>query len=142
MCNVWEHCQKLKVGYEMFRVGNKKLGTHCTIRKFSSTKCPTPTLCSQPIELPFLSEFIWVLMLLSTHCIGHITTGSFMGRGSQYTYSWSRFCTVNCRPLASNYQLSHLRLGWDLNSDLRGGGQECYLPATMTTPPPHSSMKY
>ena len=25
------------------------------------------------------------------------------------TYSWSRFCTVNCRPTASNYQLSHLR---------------------------------
>ena len=25
------------------------------------------------------------------------------------TYSWSRFCTVNCRPMASNYQLSHLR---------------------------------
>ena len=21
------------------------------------------------------------------------------------TYSWSRFCTVNCRPVASNYQL-------------------------------------
>ena len=24
------------------------------------------------------------------------------------TYSWSRFCTVNCRPTVSNYQLSHL----------------------------------
>ena len=27
------------------------------------------------------------------------------------TYSWSRFYTVNCRPTASNYQLSHLRSG-------------------------------
>ena len=25
------------------------------------------------------------------------------------TYSWSRFCTVKCRPTVSNYQLSHLR---------------------------------
>ena len=25
------------------------------------------------------------------------------------TYSSSEFCTVNCRPMASNYQLSHLR---------------------------------
>ena len=24
------------------------------------------------------------------------------------TYSWSGFCTVNCQPTASNYQLSHL----------------------------------
>ena len=30
-------------------------------------------------------DFInWVLTSLSTHCTGHITTGSFMGRGNQY----------------------------------------------------------
>ena len=28
--------------------------------------------------------FIWILTSLSTHCIGHITTGSFMERGNQY----------------------------------------------------------
>ena len=33
------------------------------------------------------------------------------------TYSWSGFCTVNCRPTESNYQLSHLRLGRDTYSD-------------------------
>ena len=42
------------------------------------------------------------------------------------TYSWSRFCTVNCRPTASNYQLSHLRSGRDSNSDLRGGRRVSY----------------
>ena len=47
------------------------------------------------------------------------------------TYSWSRFCTVNCRPTASNYQLSHLRSGRELNPDLRGGRRECYPSATM-----------
>ena len=32
-------------------------------------------------------------------------------------YSWSRFCTVNCRPLVGNYQLSHIRIKV-CNSDL------------------------
>ena len=42
------------------------------------------------------------------------------------TYSWSRFCTVNCRPMASNYQLFHLRSGREPNPGLRGGRRECY----------------
>ena len=46
------------------------------------------------------------------------------------TYSWSRFCTVNCRPTASNYQLSHLRPCREPNPDLRGGRRECYHCAT------------
>ena len=47
------------------------------------------------------------------------------------TYSWSRSCTVNWRPTASNYQLSHLRSGREPNPDLRGGWQACYHSATM-----------
>ena len=47
------------------------------------------------------------------------------------TYSWSVFCTVNCRPTASNYQLSHLRLCRELNPGLRGGRRECYHSATV-----------
>ena len=35
-------------------------------------------------------------------------------------YSWSRFCTVNCRPSVSNYQLSHIR-SWVWTADFRGG---------------------
>ena len=38
------------------------------------------------------------------------------------TYSWSRFCTVNCRLTASNYQVSHLRPCWEPNP----GRRECY----------------
>ena len=41
------------------------------------------------------------------HCTGHITMGSRAEETS--TYSSLGFCTVNCRPMASNYQLSHLR---------------------------------
>ena len=50
-------------------------------------------------------------MSLSTRCIGHIMTGSFMGRGNQYTQLVSRFCIVNCRTSASNYQLFPLEVG-------------------------------
>ena len=47
------------------------------------------------------------------------------------TYSSLGFCTVNCRPTASNYQLSHLRPHWEPNPDLRGERQECYHSATV-----------
>ena len=41
------------------------------------------------------------------------------------TYSWSRFCTVNCRASVSNYQLSHIRFGvW--TADFRDGRRVCY----------------
>ena len=38
------------------------------------------------------------------------------------TYSSLGFCTVNCRPTASNYQLSHIRPSQGSNPSLRGGG--------------------
>ena len=47
------------------------------------------------------------------------------------TYSLLGLCTVNCRPTASNYQLSHLRPYRELNPGLRGGRRECYHSATV-----------
>ena len=47
------------------------------------------------------------------------------------TYSSLGFCTVNCRPTASNYQLSHLRPCRGSNPGLRGGRRECYHSATV-----------
>ena len=47
------------------------------------------------------------------------------------TYSSLGFCTVNCRPTASNYQLSHLRPRRGSNPGLRGGRRECYHSATV-----------
>ena len=46
------------------------------------------------------------------------------------TYSSLGLCTVNCRPTASNYQLSHLRPSWGSNPGLRGGRRECYMSKT------------
>ena len=47
-----------------------------------------------------------------------------VGRAEEISsYSRSRFCTVNCRPTASNYR--------ELNPDFRGGRRECYYSATI-----------
>ena len=58
------------------------------------------------------------------------------------TYSSSGFCTVNCQPTASNYQLSHLRPCQELNPGLRGGWRECYHSATVAPggDPDHSKV--
>ena len=55
------------------------------------------------------------------------------------TYSSSGFCTVNCRPTASNYQLSHLRPCREPNPGLRDGRRECYHSATVA---PHKFSSY
>ena len=47
------------------------------------------------------------------------------------TYSSLGFCTVNCRPTASNYQLSHMRPCRESNPGLRDGRRECYHSATV-----------
>ena len=47
------------------------------------------------------------------------------------TYSSLGFCTVNCQPTTSNYQLHHLRPCRELNPGLRGGRRECYHSAAV-----------
>ena len=42
------------------------------------------------------------------HCIGHITTGSWKGRGNQYI-QFARVLYCKLPTNVSNYQLSHLR---------------------------------
>ena len=62
------------------------------------------------------------LGLISTHCMGYITAGSFNGRGNHVQQPGSYFatgslkveetsayCTVNHRASASNYQLSNMK---------------------------------
>ena len=63
------------------------------------------------------------VQVISRHVVGRAEETS--------TYSSSGFCTVNCRPTASNYQLSHLRPCREPNPGLRGGRRECYHSATV-----------
>ena len=48
----------------------------------------------EPLSAEEVFIYLFGVLRHFQHCTGHITTG---------------FCTVNCRPTASNYQLSHLR---------------------------------
>ena len=83
-------------------------------------------------------SFRWIQLCIGLRCVGLVYLGVYVafntvqvisrwvvGRAEETsTYSWSRFCTVNCRPTARNYQLSHLRSGWEPNSNGKGGRLE------------------
>ena len=63
-----------------------------------------------------------------------------VGRAEETSiYSSLGFGTVNCRPTASNYQLSHLRPCRESNPSLRSGRQECYHSATVAPHPVYIS---
>ena len=64
------------------------------------------------------------------HCTGHITTGSWKGRGNQYI-EFAR--VVYCKLLTNGKQLPAFPLEPVLGSNpgLRGGRRECYHSATV-----------
>ena len=64
------------------------------------------------------------------HCTGHITTGSWKGRGNQYI-EFAR--VVHCKLPTNGKQLPAFPLEpvRGSNPDLRGGRRECYHSATM-----------
>ena len=71
--------------------------------------------------LGFYWWFFETNTVIQSHCVYFVYFGfciafntvqvisrQIVGRAEETsTYSWSRLCTVNCRPTASNYQLSH-----------------------------------
>ena len=75
--------------------------------------------------------FIYFGLYVAFHTVQVISRG-VVGRAEETsTYSWSRFCTVNYRPTASNYQISHLRPCREPNPGLRSGRRKCYHSATV-----------
>ena len=75
--------------------------------------------------------FIYLGFYVSFNTV-QVISRRVVGRAEETsTYSSLGFCTVNCRPTASNYQLSHLRLCRESNPGLRGGRRECYHSVTM-----------
>ena len=103
------------------------------IAKVFKTSLKTGTsICLPPLQHTHLPPVRLAVQTPDPICTGHITTASFMGGGNQYIQLVCQgFCTVNCRPTASNYQLSRLNSGQDSNSDLRGGRRGCYHSATV-----------
>ena len=78
-----------------------------------------------------LDEFIYLGFYVAFNTV-QVISRRVVGRAEETsTYSSLGFCTVNCRPTASNYQLSHLRPCRESNPGLRGGRRECYHSATV-----------
>ena len=86
--------------------------------------------------------FIYLGLYVAFKTVQVISRG-VVGRAEETsTYSSLGFCTVNCRPTASNYQLSHLRPCQESNPGLRGGRRECYHSATVAPPNWERTIKY
>ena len=74
--------------------------------------------------------YLWLYVAFNTV---QVISRRVVGRAEETsTYSSLGLCTVNSRPTASNYQLSHLRPSQGSNPGLRGGRQECYHSATVS----------
>ena len=84
--------------------------------------CQSLMTCYMFIYLGFYVAFNTV-QVISRRVVGRAEETS--------TYSSLGLCTVNCRPTASNYQLSHLRPSRGSNPGLRGGRREYYHSATV-----------
>ena len=88
---------------------------------------PSP-VCDRGITL-----FIYLGFYVAFNTV-QVISRRVVGRAEETgTYSSLGFCTVNCRPTASNYmyQLSHLRPWRGSNPSLRGGRRECYHSVTV-----------
>ena len=89
---------------------------------------------SHPKATPFsylLHLFIYLGFYVAFNTV-QVISRWVVGRAEDTsTYSLLGFCTVNCQPTASNYQLSHLRTCRESNPGLRGGRRECYHSPTM-----------
>ena len=102
--------------------GNEK---HCNGNDKGDTKHVNSQECNLFIYLGFYVAFNTV-QVISRRVVGRAEETS--------TYSSLGFCIVNCRPMVSNYQLSHLRPCRESNPGLRGGRRECYHSATVAPP--------
>ena len=76
--------------------------------------------------LLFIYLFIYLGFNIAFNTV-QVISRRVVGRAEETsTYSWSRFCTINCGPTGSNYQISHFNSGRDSDSDFRGGGRVYY----------------
>ena len=76
----------------------------------------------QKTHLGFRPSTAFIYLFGALRRFQHCTGRRVVGRAEETsTHSSLGFCTVNCQPTASNYQLSHLRPCWELNPGLKGG---------------------
>ena len=71
--------------------------------------------------LPLVNNLFIYLGFYVTFNTVQVISQWVVGRAEETSTHSSGFCTVNCRPTTSNYQLSHLRPSREPNPGLRGG---------------------
>ena len=100
-------------------------GTHY-LNTYSSLAMLCCACCHSGPILSYVIKFIYLGFYVAFNTIQVI-----VGRAEETsTYSLLGFCTVNCRPMASN-KLSHFRSCRESNPGLRGGRRECCHSATV-----------
>ena len=95
----------------------------CLPKGFKRSLCQ---LVENQGQIPGFILFIYLGFYVAFNTV-QVISRRVVGRAEETsTYSSLGFCTVNCRPTASNYQLSHIRPSRGSNPGLRGGRRECY----------------
>ena len=102
--------------------GDKKLAIRCIVYFFPEGlyKCVSvhKTSCGGILLLVLFYLFGFYVAFNTVQVISRRVVGK---AEETSTYSSLGFSTVNCRPTASNYHISHLRLCREPNPGLRGG---------------------
>ena len=87
---------------------------------------------------PHLTQCVYLGFYVAFNTV-QVISRRVVGRAEETsTYSSLGFCTVNCRPTARNYELSHLRACRESNPGLRGGRRVLNVNPHLTRcePPP------
>ena len=98
--------------------------------KQRSTQLLVVLMCYQCVVKLEKLLFIYLGFYVAFNTVQVISQRVVGKAGETSTYSSLGFCTVHCRPTASNYQPSDLRPCREPNPGLRGGRRECYHSAT------------
>ena len=109
-----------------------QLKLHVMLCNLSNNENYLPFVQSIFLKLRYLFIYLFIWGFYVAFNTVQVISRQVVGRAEETsTYSSLGFCTVNCRPTASNYQLSHLRLCRGSNPGLRGERRECYHSATV-----------
>ena len=104
-----------------------------TVKRFQTHSNHSESVCKNGSDAVMEKgdDFFYLGFYIAFNTV-QVISRRVVGRAEETsTYSSLGFCTVNCRPTASNYQHSNLRPCLESNPGLRGGRRECYHSATV-----------
>ena len=101
-----QYIQLVKVLYHKLPTNSKQLHAF-PLKVGPENRASISEVGSESVTI--LYKFIYLFWVYAAFNTVQVISRWVVGRAEETsTYSLSRFCTVNCRPMSSNYQLSHL----------------------------------